>query len=119
MRWWGHSVLSIRMWLQVRLWWGCLQSRLAGDVIIFSKILPFFSMPLAMTTALVLAEIFLRRRFLCLAGILVLRVTDYVVNTAAEAVAVVRMLPASARVLLVTSAYYMTRAKMLFVQAGL
>ena len=48
-----------------------------------------------------------------------LRVTDQVVNTAAEAVAVVRMLPASVRVLLVTSAYHMTRAKKLFVQAGL
>jgi len=46
-------------------------------------------------------------------------VTDQVVNTAAEAVAVVRMLPASARVLLVTSAYHMIRAKKLFVQAGL
>jgi len=45
---------------------------LAGDVIILSKVLPLFLMPLAVTTALVLADIFLRRRFLCLAGILVL-----------------------------------------------
>jgi uncharacterized SAM-binding protein YcdF (DUF218 family) len=48
-----------------------------------------------------------------------LRVTDPVVNTAAEAVAVARMLPASARVLLVTSAYHMARAKKEFEQAGL
>lgn len=215
------------MFLLVRLWLGCLQSRLAGDVIILSKILPFFLMPLGVTTALVLAGIFFRRRLLCLAGILVLwvaampvtsdpfirmiegnavrmatgdmpkadaivvlsggrvtapgdpptsewmdadrffggielfragkaplliftdgwspwqpdmpsqgramqqhaldmgvppeslRVTDPVVNTAAEAEAVARMLPASARVLLVTSAYHMARAKMEFEQAGL
>jgi uncharacterized SAM-binding protein YcdF (DUF218 family) len=48
-----------------------------------------------------------------------LRVTDKVVNTAAEAVAVARMLPASAGVLLVTSAYHMARAKKEFEQAGL
>jgi uncharacterized SAM-binding protein YcdF (DUF218 family) len=200
---------------------------LASDVIILSKILPFFLMPLGVTTALVLAGIFFRRRFLCLTGLLVLwlaampvtsnpfirmieghavrmaaedmpgadaivvlsggrvtapgdppvsewndadrffggialfqagkapllvftdgwspwqpdmpsqgramqqhaldmgvrpeslRVTDPVVNTAAEAVAVARMLPASARVLLVTSAYHMARAKKEFEQAGL
>ncbi len=48
-----------------------------------------------------------------------LRVTGRVKNTAAEAGAVVRMLPASARVLLVTSAYHMARAKKEFEQAGL
>jgi uncharacterized SAM-binding protein YcdF (DUF218 family) len=48
-----------------------------------------------------------------------LRVTDQVMNTAAEAEAVARMLPASARVLLVTSAYHMARAKKEFEQAGL
>ena len=192
-----------------------------------SKILPFFLMPLGVTTALVLAGIVFRRRFLCLAGILVLwvaamlvtsypfirmieghavrmaaedmpkadaivvlsgghltapgdppvsewndadrffggialfqadkapllvftdgwfpwqpdmpsqgramqqhaldmgvrpeslRVTGPVVNTAAEAVAVARMLPASAGVLQVTSAYHMARAKKEFEQAWL
>jgi uncharacterized SAM-binding protein YcdF (DUF218 family) len=48
-----------------------------------------------------------------------LRVTDKVVNTAAEAAAVARMLSASARVLLVTSAYHMARAKKEFEQAAL
>jgi uncharacterized SAM-binding protein YcdF (DUF218 family) len=48
-----------------------------------------------------------------------LRVTGRVKNTAAKAEAVARMLPASARVLLVTSAYHMARAKMEFEQAGL
>jgi hypothetical protein len=41
-------------------------------VIILSKILPFFLMPLGVTTALVLAGIVFRRRLLCLVGILVL-----------------------------------------------
>jgi uncharacterized SAM-binding protein YcdF (DUF218 family) len=196
-------------------------------MIILSKVLPFFLMPLGVATALVLAGIVLRRRLLCLAGILVLwvaampvasdpfmrmiegqavrmatedmpgadaivvlsggrvtapgdppvsewndpdrffggialfkagkapllvftdgwspwqpdmpsqgramqeyaldmgvrpenlRVTDRVVNTAAEAGAVAGMLPPSARVLLVTSAYHMARAKKEFEQAGL
>lgn len=48
-----------------------------------------------------------------------LRVTGRVVNTAAEAGAVARMLPPSARVLLVTSAYHIARAKKEFEQAGL
>ena len=48
-----------------------------------------------------------------------LRVTGKVVNTAAEAEAVARMLPKSARVLLVTSAFHMARAKKEFEQAGL
>ncbi|MCA1793224.1 MAG: hypothetical protein LC660_05005, partial [Desulfobacteraceae bacterium] len=41
-------------------------------MIILSKALPFFLMPLGVTTALILAGILLRRRLLCLAGILVL-----------------------------------------------
>jgi uncharacterized SAM-binding protein YcdF (DUF218 family) len=43
-------------------------------MIILSKALPFFLMPLGVTTALVLAGVVLRRRLLSLAGVLVLRV---------------------------------------------
>ncbi|MDD2284095.1 MAG: YdcF family protein [Paludibacter sp.] len=200
---------------------------MAGDVIYLSKILPFFVMPLGLSSVMVLAGILIRRRALCMSGILVLwvaampvtsnpfirmiegnavrmtagdmpvadaivvlsggrvtapgdppksewtdadrffggielfhagkalvliftdgwspwqpdmpsqgwamqqhaqdmgvpseclRVTDKVMNTAAEAVAVARMLPESAMVLLVTSAFHMARAKMEFEQAGL
>ena len=45
---------------------------MASDVIVFSKILPFFFMPLGLTTALVLAGIFFRYRGVCLVGLIFL-----------------------------------------------